>query len=200
MLDSKRATRRVGRRLRRRRGDGARLASTTARSSSPTTRPQTKAFYMQPDPNRPEVVLAADLIAPEGYGEICGGSQRIHDLALMRAADQGARPARGRPSSGTSTCANTAPCPTPASAWASSAWWPGSAACRTCGRRSLSPHAGQDIPLVRRGTLVHHTPSLPRGMGFIVLLAKMLTRAKDMATKLAATVQAFNLTVRCNWR
>ena len=42
-----------------------------------------KAFYMQPDPNRPEVVLCADLIAPEGYGEICGGSQRIHDLALM---------------------------------------------------------------------------------------------------------------------
>lgn len=43
-----------------------------------------KAFYMQPDPNRPETVLAADLIAPEGYGEICGGSQRIHDLDLMR--------------------------------------------------------------------------------------------------------------------
>jgi asparaginyl-tRNA synthetase len=42
-----------------------------------------KAFYMQPDPNRPEVVLCADLIAPEGYGEICGGSQRIHDLALI---------------------------------------------------------------------------------------------------------------------
>ncbi|MGI8586206.1 MAG: asparagine--tRNA ligase [Chloroflexia bacterium] len=44
---------------------------------------QIKAFYMQPDPARPEVVLAADLIAPEGYGEICGGSQRIHDLALI---------------------------------------------------------------------------------------------------------------------
>ncbi len=42
-----------------------------------------KAFYMQPDPQRPEVVLCADLIAPEGYGEICGGSQRIHDLALL---------------------------------------------------------------------------------------------------------------------
>jgi asparaginyl-tRNA synthetase len=42
-----------------------------------------KAFYMQPDPARPEVVLAADLLAPEGYGEIIGGSQRIHDLALM---------------------------------------------------------------------------------------------------------------------
>jgi asparaginyl-tRNA synthetase len=44
---------------------------------------QAKAFYMQPDPSRPEVVLCADLIAPEGYGEICGGSQRIHDLALI---------------------------------------------------------------------------------------------------------------------
>ena len=42
-----------------------------------------KAFYMQPDPDRPEVVLCADLIAPEGYGEICGGSQRIHDAALL---------------------------------------------------------------------------------------------------------------------
>lgn len=44
---------------------------------------QAKAFYMQPDPQRPDVVLCADLIAPEGYGEICGGSQRIHDLALI---------------------------------------------------------------------------------------------------------------------
>ena len=42
-----------------------------------------KAFYMQPDPQRPEVVLCADLLAPEGYGEIIGGSQRIHDLALL---------------------------------------------------------------------------------------------------------------------
>lgn len=43
-----------------------------------------KAFYMKPDPNRPEVVLCADLIAPEGYGEIIGGSQRIDDLDLMK--------------------------------------------------------------------------------------------------------------------
>ncbi|MCP3030725.1 asparagine--tRNA ligase [Halobacillus sp. A1] len=43
-----------------------------------------KAFYMKPDPDRPEVVLCADLIAPEGYGEIIGGSQRIDDLELMR--------------------------------------------------------------------------------------------------------------------
>jgi asparaginyl-tRNA synthetase len=42
-----------------------------------------KAFYMEPDPQRPEVALCADLLAPEGYGEIIGGSQRIHDVALL---------------------------------------------------------------------------------------------------------------------
>ncbi|GGC99308.1 asparagine--tRNA ligase [Pontibacillus salipaludis] len=42
-----------------------------------------KAFYMKPDPERPDVALCADLIAPEGYGEIIGGSQRIDDLELM---------------------------------------------------------------------------------------------------------------------
>ncbi|MFO8060257.1 MAG: asparagine--tRNA ligase [Bacillota bacterium] len=44
---------------------------------------QTKAFYMEPDPERPEVALAADLLAPEGYGEIIGGSQRIDDEDLL---------------------------------------------------------------------------------------------------------------------
>lgn len=44
-----------------------------------------KAFYMKPDPEREEVALCADLIAPEGYGEIVGGSQRIDDLELMKA-------------------------------------------------------------------------------------------------------------------
>jgi asparaginyl-tRNA synthetase len=42
-----------------------------------------KAFYMQPDPKDPDVVLGLDMIAPEGYGEIIGGSQRIHDYALL---------------------------------------------------------------------------------------------------------------------
>ena len=42
-----------------------------------------KAFYMQPDPENPEVVLGLDLLAPEGYGEIIGGSQRIHDHDLL---------------------------------------------------------------------------------------------------------------------
>ncbi|EIT86624.1 asparaginyl-tRNA ligase [Fictibacillus macauensis ZFHKF-1] len=44
-----------------------------------------KAFYMKPHPERDDVVLCADLIAPEGYGEIIGGSQRIDDLDLMKA-------------------------------------------------------------------------------------------------------------------
>ncbi|MGH2399809.1 MAG: amino acid--tRNA ligase-related protein, partial [bacterium] len=44
---------------------------------------QCKAFYMQPDPARPEVVLGADLLAPEGYGEIIGGGERIYDPALL---------------------------------------------------------------------------------------------------------------------
>jgi asparaginyl-tRNA synthetase len=50
-----------------------------------------KAFYMEPDPARPEVALCADLLAPEGYGEIIGGSQRIHDVDLLeqRIAEHG---------------------------------------------------------------------------------------------------------------
>ncbi len=42
-----------------------------------------KAFYFQPDEERPEVALGVDVIAPEGYGEIVGGGQRIHDLNLL---------------------------------------------------------------------------------------------------------------------
>ena len=42
-----------------------------------------KAFYMQPDPQRPEVALGVDVLAPEGYGEIIGGGQRIHDPELL---------------------------------------------------------------------------------------------------------------------
>ena len=38
-----------------------------------------KAFYMSEDPKRPGTVLAADMMAGEGHGEIIGGSQRIHD-------------------------------------------------------------------------------------------------------------------------
>jgi len=42
-----------------------------------------KAFYMQPEPARPEVALCVDILAPEGYGEIVGGGQRIHDHDLL---------------------------------------------------------------------------------------------------------------------
>ncbi|MGC8545457.1 asparagine--tRNA ligase [Athalassotoga sp.] len=42
-----------------------------------------KAFYMQPDPQRPEVVLCDDMLAPEGYGEIIGASERINDPDLL---------------------------------------------------------------------------------------------------------------------
>jgi asparaginyl-tRNA synthetase len=42
-----------------------------------------KAFYMKPDPERPEVALCVDMLAPEGYGEIIGGGQRIDDYDLL---------------------------------------------------------------------------------------------------------------------
>ena len=42
-----------------------------------------KAFYMKPDPEDPSRALNNDLLAPEGYGEIIGGSERIDDLALL---------------------------------------------------------------------------------------------------------------------
>jgi asparaginyl-tRNA synthetase len=52
---------------------------------------QVKAFYMEPDPQRPELALCVDVLAPEGYGEIIGGSQRIGDynLLLKRIQDHG---------------------------------------------------------------------------------------------------------------
>jgi len=42
-----------------------------------------KAFYMQPAPGRPDLVLGVDFLASEGYGEIIGGGQRIHDPVLL---------------------------------------------------------------------------------------------------------------------
>ena len=44
---------------------------------------QVKAFYMAPDPARPEVALCVDVLAPEGYGEIVGGGERIADEKLL---------------------------------------------------------------------------------------------------------------------
>ncbi len=50
-----------------------------------------KAFYMQPDSKRPDRASCVDVLAPEGYGEIIGGSQRIHDhdLLLSRIREHG---------------------------------------------------------------------------------------------------------------
>jgi asparaginyl-tRNA synthetase len=50
-----------------------------------------KAFYMEPDPQRPELALCVDVLAPEGYGEIIGGSQRMasHELLLQRIHEHG---------------------------------------------------------------------------------------------------------------
>lgn len=42
-----------------------------------------KAFYMQPEPSRPEVARCVDMLAPEGYGEIIGGGERIFDYDLL---------------------------------------------------------------------------------------------------------------------
>jgi hypothetical protein len=42
-----------------------------------------KAFYMEPDPDEEKYSLSVDMLAPEGYGEIIGGGQRIHDLDLL---------------------------------------------------------------------------------------------------------------------
>ncbi len=44
---------------------------------------QVKAFYMAPDPDRPEVALCVDMLAPEGYGEIIGGGERLADYDLL---------------------------------------------------------------------------------------------------------------------
>jgi asparaginyl-tRNA synthetase len=53
-----------------------------------------KAFYHMPDPKNPKVTLSTDLLAPEGYGEITGGGQRIHDLKLLleRIKEDGLKP------------------------------------------------------------------------------------------------------------
>ena len=50
-----------------------------------------KAFYMEPWPDRPEVCKSVDLLAPEGYGEIIGGSERMssYDLLLQRIHEHG---------------------------------------------------------------------------------------------------------------
>ena len=50
-----------------------------------------KAFYMEPDPQRPDLALCVDVLAPEGYGEIIGGSQRMgsYEKLLQRIHEHG---------------------------------------------------------------------------------------------------------------
>ncbi len=50
-----------------------------------------KAFYMEPDPQRPELALGFDVLAPEGYGEIIGGGERVssYELLVRRIREQG---------------------------------------------------------------------------------------------------------------
>ena len=43
-----------------------------------------KAFYMQPDPENPKYAMCVDVLAPEGYGEIIGGSQRVDSYDLLK--------------------------------------------------------------------------------------------------------------------
>ena len=93
-----------------------------------------KAFYMEPDPQRPDLALCVDVLAPEGYGEIIGGSQRTASYELLVSESKNTICPK-KPSSGISTCASTAASRTPASAWASSAPLPGSAAWNMCAKQ-----------------------------------------------------------------
>jgi asparaginyl-tRNA synthetase len=87
-----------------------------------------KAFYMQPDPKDATKALCVDVLAPEGYGEIIGGSQRVDSYDLLKS----------RIEQHISICASMAACRTQASAWALSAASRGSAGWSMCGRRSRS--------------------------------------------------------------
>ena len=74
---------RVGRRLRRSGRDGARPRQFDRPVMVHRYPAAVKAFYMKPDPQRPELALGVDVLAPEGYGEIIGGGERLADLDLL---------------------------------------------------------------------------------------------------------------------
>jgi hypothetical protein len=105
-----------------------------------------KAFYMEPWPDRPEVCKSVDLLAPEGYGEICGGSERMsdHDALLARIKKEGCQ---RKPSNGIWNCANTARSPTRASAWAWNESPRGCAESNTSARRF--PSRGRSSGCIR---------------------------------------------------
>ncbi len=83
-----------------------------------------KAFYMKPDPNRPEVVLCADLIAPEGYGEIIGAASASTIQSCWSSALTSMSCPKKR-TNGTLTCGSTVRCRTQASGLDWSGRWPG---------------------------------------------------------------------------
>ena len=99
---------------------------------------EAKAFYMKENPDDPRTVLCDDCLAPEGYGEIIGGSQREddYDKLVRRIKEEGSRSMR---TTGISTCASTARSCIRGSGSGSSAPSPGSAVCRTSARRSPFP-------------------------------------------------------------
>ena len=73
----------VGRRFRRHRRDAAHRGPGTARSWWTATPPRSRRSTSSRTPSAPEVALGVDVLAPEGYGEIIGGGQRIHDPELL---------------------------------------------------------------------------------------------------------------------
>ena len=93
-----------------------------------------KAFYMQPDPEDPKVVLGLDMHRARGLRRDHRRQPAHPRPRPAAAAHPASTSCRSRPSSGTSTCASTAPARTPASAWASSASSPGCAGSTTCAR------------------------------------------------------------------
>ena len=54
-----------------------------------------KAFYMEPDPKDPNFALCVDVLAPEGYGEVIGGSQRVSSYELLKRAHRAPPAAAG---------------------------------------------------------------------------------------------------------
>ena len=74
---------RVGRRLRRHRTRPCCRSSSTGRCACTAIPAAVKAFYMKPDPKQPDKALCVDVLAPEGYGEIIGGGQRLDDYDLL---------------------------------------------------------------------------------------------------------------------
>ena len=116
-----------------------------------------KAFYMEPDPQRSELALCVDVLAPEGYGEIIGGSQRMSSYELLLSTA-----CRSRHSSGTWICASTAAFPTRVSEWESSVPLPGSVVWNTCARQFR--FRGCCIGYIRK--VIVFGRALGKGIGF----------------------------------